>query len=58
MTLAAATACLTVHDRSEWTVATAGLASLSAYLAARDYRRIRRLREQISALARVVAPFV
>ena len=53
-----AAACLVSRDRSGWAIATVWLAFLAAYLAVRDYQRIRRVRGQITALARVVAPLV
>lgn len=56
--IAGATVCIASGNRSGWAVATAALASLSAFLAARDHRRARILRGQIASLARVMAAFV
>ncbi len=53
-----AVTCLAFGHGSRSGLATAGLASLAAFLAARDLRSLRRLAGQIAALARIVAAFV
>lgn len=56
--IAGASVCIASGNRSGWAFATAGLASLSAFLAARDHRRARVLGGQIASLARVMSAFV
>jgi hypothetical protein len=56
--LVGAVAYLAADATSDGRTATASLAFIAALLAARDYRQLRRIRDEIVALARVMVPLV
>jgi hypothetical protein len=53
-----AAACFAADTASQGRAATAALAIVAALLAARDYRQLRRIRDEIIVLARVMVPLV